>query len=142
MTFAAALLLVCSHADTEVIAAVQAAAVTHGVPVPLALAVCAVESGCYGGNPMGVAQCTQGARVADERKRRLCAGKTDADCGARPQPLGAQDCVTIGAVSLANRLRAAGGDERKALRIYNRSAHAAKYAAKVLRIARFVRGKR
>lgn len=121
MTAIAAILLVCSHGDRDVAASVHAAAVHAGVDPAMAVAVACVESGlsAKSQNPLGV---------------RSCYGSVT----HRP-PIA--ECIAIGARSLANRLRGANGNEATALRIYNGSANAAKYAAQVLRIARFVRGR-
>lgn len=123
MTPLAAILLVCSHGDRDVAADVFAFAVKANVRPELALAVACVESGLQGPNPMGVMFARpHGAQMP---------------CGAEPTPAGV--CLAWGVRSLANRLRAADGNERLALARYNGGAHAAKYAAKVLKIARFVR---
>lgn len=111
MTTIAAFLLVCAtNADRDVASAVHAAAVHAGVDPAFALAVAAVESCATGPNPLGVRGCKR-------------------------------DCIAIGARSLVNRLRGCNGDERCAARRFrgHRHANAAKYAAKVLKIARFVR---
>jgi hypothetical protein len=48
------------------------------------------------------------------------------------------NCIAIGVVSLTNRLRGCGGDWRCAARRYNASKGKVKYAARVVRVARFV----
>lgn len=120
-----AILLCCTAGDAEVAAAVHAAAVQAGVDPALALAVACRESGLRGRNPLGVMLPAPGGpgQVACHRT-----GQFDAAA-----------CMQLGAQSLANRLRGCHGDEQCALRRYNRSKGAAAYAAKVLRLARFVR---
>lgn len=112
-------LMACSSGDRDVAAAVYAAAVQANVDPALALAVACRESGVQGSNPMGVRACY---------------------AGVRDRPSEAK-CIAIGVRSLKHRLRGCGGDELCAARRYNNAAGRVAYAAKVLRIVRFVRGK-
>jgi len=120
MSLIAAALLVCSHGDRDVAADVVAQAVQQNVPAELALAVACVESGLTAPNPMGVRDCYR-------------TGKFDNYA-----------CIVIGVRSLANRLRGCGGNVECAAKRYHgtRHANAAKYAAKVARIVRFLRGRK
>lgn len=118
MSLLAAVMLICSSGDRDVAAAVLAEAVAQGVPAELALAVSCVESGLTAHNPMGVRDCYAGRNN----------GRFDS-----------QACITIGVRSLANRLRGCGGDQVCAARRFNNAAHKVAYAAKVTRIAKFLR---
>lgn len=114
MTYLAAIMLVCSRGDSDLASAVAAEAVAQRVPVEFVLAVAAVESGLTsGGNPLGVRRCNR-------------------------------DCIRVGVTSLANRLKGCGGDFACASKRYHGIGHAnaGQYAARVLRIARFLRGRR
>ena len=125
MTALAAILLVCSHGDRDVAATVHAAAVEQGVDPALALAVACVESGLQGRNPLGVMVPAPSGpgQVACHRTGQL-------DTAA---------CVLLGVRSLAHRLRGCGGGERCAARRYNGNKAKVAYAAKVVRIANWVR---
>lgn len=129
MTYLAAIMLVCSRGDRDLASAVAAEAVAQRVSVELVLAVAAVESGMQGANPMGVMVPSGGrGMVACQRSGRF-------DTNA---------CIAIGVASLANRLRACRGDFACAARRYHGTGHAntGQYAARVLRIVAFLRGRK
>ena len=118
MNLLVATLLVCSHADRDVAAAVVASAVAQNVPAELALAVGCVESGLQERNPLGVRDCYRGVNN----------GRFDS-----------QACIVIGVRSLSHRLSSCHGDELCAARRYNNSKHAKAYARKVGKIAAVIR---
>ena len=120
MTPIAAILLCCSAGDRDIASAIAAEATRQSVPVELALAIGCAESGLRkSSNPMGVRDCY----VSNNN------GRFDVPA-----------CIVIGVVSLRSRLQGCGG-ERCALQNYNGSRAKVAYAAKVLKLARFVRQK-
>jgi len=120
MSLLSALLLVCSSADDTTARSIVAVSTAHAVSPALSLAIGVIESGVKGRNPMGVRPCYHGRNN----------GRFDQTA-----------CITIGVVSLRNRLTACKGDEVCAARKYNASKNQHAYAAKAVRIARFLRAK-